>query len=486
MRARGREVYIIAAVVAVVLIVAWYFLLLSPTRAKVADLDTQIASAQTALANSQNQVARLETYKKTAPQSRAEIVRLGKMLPESEGIPSMIIELTKTAGASGVDLVGITRGTTAQGSPFGTQQVTLTVSGRYFDVEDFLYRVESYVAFQNSEFRAEGRLLAVGQLTVTGGASERHFEQLQRHTAADGHDPAQRLSVGSRPCGVGCGRCTMMGSRRSITYVAIALILGAALALAVALAHNPAPAGGAGVTSTQAAGASSAVLGDTAGASSLVNADPAKQEPQLDQFTPKDPFVPLTQSSSGGTTTVATTTTTTTSATTTTFAAHIKVNGSSYTVVKGDKVPSGTSAFSISAISSGDVTFAVIDGTLENGDSAVTVNLGEAVTVTLDGGKQYTLSVASIGSATSGNNGSGGATTSSHTIAVLSVSSSNGVALATIEVDGKTYPDKKVGMVITTSWGQVKILAINVSAQTVTVMHGDQTIVLHVGQVIIK
>ena len=407
------------------------------------------------------------------------------MLPESEGIPSLIIELTKTADASGVDLVSITRGTTAQGSPFGIQQVTLTVSGRYFDVEDFLYRVESYVAFRNAEFRAEGRLLAVGQLTDHGRRFQRHVEQLQRHTAADGHDPAQRLSVGSRPCGVGCGRCTMMGSRRTLTYVAIALILGAALALAVALARNPAPAGGAGVTSTQAAGASSAVLGDTAGASSLVNADPAKQEPLLDQFTPKDPFVPLTQSNSGGTTTVATTTTTT-SATTTTFAAHIKVNGTSYTVVKGDKVPSGTSAFSISAISSGDVTFAVIDGTLENGDSAVTVNLGEAVTVTLDGGKQYTLSVVSIGSATSGNNGSGGATTSSHTIAVLSVSSSNGVALATIEVDGKTYPDKKVGMVITTSWGQVKILAINVSAQTVTVMHGDQTIVLHVGQVIIK
>ena len=32
MRVRGKEIYIIAAVVAVVLIVAWYFLLLSPTR----------------------------------------------------------------------------------------------------------------------------------------------------------------------------------------------------------------------------------------------------------------------------------------------------------------------------------------------------------------------------------------------------------------------------------------------------------------------
>jgi Tfp pilus assembly protein PilO len=171
MRARGREVYIIAAVVAVVLIVAWYFLLLSPTRSKSSDLDAQIQSADSALTSAKQNVARLETYKKTAPQSREEIVRLGKMLPTSEGIPSLIVELTKTASASGVDLLSISRGTSQTGSPFGIQVVQLTVNGRFFDVEDFLYRMESYVAFRNAEFRAEGRLLEVTQLSMTGGTA---------------------------------------------------------------------------------------------------------------------------------------------------------------------------------------------------------------------------------------------------------------------------------------------------------------------------
>jgi preprotein translocase subunit YajC len=44
MRARGREIYIIAAVVAVVLIVAWYFLLFSPMRQKMSDIDDQITA----------------------------------------------------------------------------------------------------------------------------------------------------------------------------------------------------------------------------------------------------------------------------------------------------------------------------------------------------------------------------------------------------------------------------------------------------------
>jgi len=168
---KGKEVYIITAVVAVVLIVAWYFLLLSPTRTKLSDLDGQVQAQQAALATATQEVARLESYKKTAPQSRAEIVRLGKMLPESEGIPSLIIELTRTADASGVDLNSISRGATQPGTPFGLQSVTLAVTGRFFDVEDFLYRLETYVAFRNASFRVTGRLLQVKTVTLTGGTA---------------------------------------------------------------------------------------------------------------------------------------------------------------------------------------------------------------------------------------------------------------------------------------------------------------------------
>ena len=171
MRARGKEIYIITAVVAVVLIVAWYFLLFNPTRQELSDLDQQVESAQSALNVAEQEVVRLESYKKTAPQSRAEIVRLGKMLPVSEAVPGLIIELTNTAEASGVTVTGITRGTTATGTPFGIQTVTLAVSGRYFDVEDFLYRIEEYVAFRNASFRVTGRLLQVTTLSLAGGTS---------------------------------------------------------------------------------------------------------------------------------------------------------------------------------------------------------------------------------------------------------------------------------------------------------------------------
>ena len=129
------------------------------------------------------------------------------------------------------------------------------------------------------------------------------------------------------------------------------------------------------------------------------------------------------------------------------------------------------------------MTFTVIDGKLKNGDSSISVNLGESVRVTEKGsGVSYDLSVLSIGAAGSGN-GSGGTT---HSISVLSITSQNGTAMVTLEVDGKTYSDQKVGDVIATSWGEIKVIAINVDAQTVTIMHGDQTLTLHAGQVVVK
>ncbi|MFA4964191.1 MAG: type 4a pilus biogenesis protein PilO [Thermoleophilia bacterium] len=171
MKARGKEVYIITAIVAAVLIVAWYFLLFNPTRTEISDLDAQVQAAQVTLDTARQEVVRLESYKKTAPQSRAEIVRLGKMLPTSEGIPSLIVELTKTADASGVDLMSIGRGQGQPGTPFGIQTVNLSVTGRFFDVEDFLYRLESYVAFRNAGFRVTGRLLQVASVSLNGGTS---------------------------------------------------------------------------------------------------------------------------------------------------------------------------------------------------------------------------------------------------------------------------------------------------------------------------
>ncbi len=273
----------------------------------------------------------------------------------------------------------------------------------------------------------------------------------------------------------------MTPNRRMVTYVVIALIVGAALALAVALANGGA-SDASGETGGSAATSASAIYSDDEGGAALAAADPAKEQPLLDKFTSKDPFIPFP--TPGATSTATPSPNPTSTSAPSNLAAKIKVDGTNYTVVQGDKVPGGSAAeFTVTSVTSGDVTFQVIDGALENGDTSFAVNLGEAVRVTLDSGVSYDISVISIG-ADSGGGGSGGGTT--HSITVLSINSQDGVAVATLEVDGKTYSDKVVGDVFSTSWGEIEVLAISVNAQTVTILHGDQTLTLHAGQVIVK
>jgi hypothetical protein len=273
----------------------------------------------------------------------------------------------------------------------------------------------------------------------------------------------------------------MTPNRRVLTYVAIALIVGAALALAVALSNS-----GAGTSGAVAAGADkSAVTAYSAGSDTgaLAAADPAKEQPLLDKFTSKDPFIPFPTPGAASTATPTPSPTSTTQPSN--LSARVKVDGTTYNVMVGDSVPGGSAAqFTITGVTSGDVTFKVIDGKLENGDKTFTINLGEAVRVTLDSGVSYDISVISIGS--SGGGGSGGGSSTGHSISVLSITSQNGTALVTLEVDGKTYSDKAQGAVIATSFGEIKIIAINVNAQTVTILHGDQTLTLHAGEVIVK
>lgn len=169
MRLRGKEIYIITGVIIVVVCVAWFFLFYNPLRKEVASLDAQVKDARQQVSTAQNELARLKSYEKTSAQTRADLLRLNKMLPSQSGIPSIIIELTRTAEEAGLEFVSIQPADIAPGQPFSVQTLNLSFAGEYFDLEDFLFRLESYVEYRNNAFLVTGRLLQVSGLTVTGG-----------------------------------------------------------------------------------------------------------------------------------------------------------------------------------------------------------------------------------------------------------------------------------------------------------------------------
>ena len=117
MNLRSREVYIITGVIIVVVAAAWFFLLFKPLSNNVTSTNASITKTQLDLAAAQAEVVKLEGFRKTAPQTQSDLLRLNKMMPSQSGIPSVIIEITKAAQDAGLEFVSIDPEGVAPGSP---------------------------------------------------------------------------------------------------------------------------------------------------------------------------------------------------------------------------------------------------------------------------------------------------------------------------------------------------------------------------------
>jgi hypothetical protein len=277
-------------------------------------------------------------------------------------------------------------------------------------------------------------------------------------------------------------------SKRSrMVFIAAAAV---AIALVAVLAVHGAAGSAAGVG--QSGSENTGVIGyDYAGTTSSndpaadpLATDPAKQEPALDKFQSKDPFKPLVPTSSSS----PVSSPTPSGSAQVPTGADITINKRPYTVSKGDKVPPGSPAFVIADITSSGVKFDLLHGqTFSDGSTSVLVPVRQKVSVQSQGGRAYDLFVTKLDySGTGGGGGGGGGTTQGHSIKVLSIDSQNSTASATFDVDGTTYADKQVGDTFTTDWGQIRVVAIDFAAQTVTILHGDVTLTLHAGQAVVK
>lgn len=71
-------------------------------------------------------------------------------------------------------------------------------------------------------------------------------------------------------------------------------------------------------------------------------------------------------------------------------------------------------------------------------------------------------------------------TTYLHTLDVLSIGTVGSTPVVTFQVDSLTYTNKVVGDVVSTTWGDMQVLAIDVTGQYATFLHGSETVTLRV------
>jgi Tfp pilus assembly protein PilO len=120
-------------------------LLVLPKMGQVSQAQDQLDQAQSDQQTLESRKSALEDAKAAAPQARKTIAEVHNRIPPTADEPGLILLLQNAAINAGIDLVSLSPGTPALDTTSGLSKIVVSVSatGTYFDVTDFMYQIET-------------------------------------------------------------------------------------------------------------------------------------------------------------------------------------------------------------------------------------------------------------------------------------------------------------------------------------------------------
>ncbi len=169
-------------------------------------------------------------------------------------------------------------------------------------------------------------------------------------------------------------------------------------------------------------------------------------------------------------------------------ASQVQQAGSTSTVTTLSPELAGVTAEELSTFRSKDpfIQQAVSTTATSGSGSSTTANVSSSTTYQSGSTTTYRTTTTKYSGSTTTTKASTTTTTAPHvhTLKILSVGNVGGTPAVTFQVDGSVYKEKRVGDVVSSSWGQIKVLDLNSSSKVATLLQGSETLVLSVGQVV--
>ncbi len=197
----GRDRLVMTVLGTLAVLAAAYLLLVSPERKEASALNAKVASASAELATAESAVASARADQTRYSAAYASIVSLGKAVPASEELPSLMYQLAQasdqkhvefssiTSGASGAGATGSTASSTvaaaAATAGFTQMPFTFVFNGSFSDLYHLFQQLNGYTTRTTAGgLRVSGRLLTIqgaklspapitGSATGTASGSER-------------------------------------------------------------------------------------------------------------------------------------------------------------------------------------------------------------------------------------------------------------------------------------------------------------------------
>jgi type IV pilus assembly protein PilO len=141
-----RNMLILGSLGIVLVVVAFYFLLLSPLLARLDEQAQAREAKQAQLAQLQQEVNELEEVRRNSPEIERQLLELNKRIPTQPEIPTLVVQIEEIADAAGVTQVSIQPGSPGPppgGGDFSVQPITMSFEGTYDQLQDFLLRTRN-------------------------------------------------------------------------------------------------------------------------------------------------------------------------------------------------------------------------------------------------------------------------------------------------------------------------------------------------------
>jgi Tfp pilus assembly protein PilO len=184
--ARDRKILLFVLGIGIVL--AYWFLLLSPKRAEQTKEQNALTAAQSARQTAAQRLAQLTAAKRSFAGDYQTVIRLGQSIPASLDMPSLLLQLNAAANGTGIVFNSVQTGSrsSAPGSsststpasaatkPAASSSgipgldsipLTFTFTGDYFRLADFFHQMKRFVQVANNQIAVHGRLITIDGFT---------------------------------------------------------------------------------------------------------------------------------------------------------------------------------------------------------------------------------------------------------------------------------------------------------------------------------
>jgi Tfp pilus assembly protein PilN len=161
-RISGRLALLLAISGLLILVLAGWFVLLSPQNSKAAALDAQIGDANAELATTQSFM-----QSPASQQSVANLRRLRRAIPDDLEMSEILRQLAWASRASGVRIESITPSQPVPSTGAQAVPIALSVKGRYFRLAKFMHLLRLEAGVKDGKAHASGRLYGIDNISFS-------------------------------------------------------------------------------------------------------------------------------------------------------------------------------------------------------------------------------------------------------------------------------------------------------------------------------